>query len=328
MFKKKLCEALITWELECKGPLLIRDERWAEPLTLAGGKEQGFPDTVFLSHLTTDKIKGDLLKINGKPVPPKNFPFYVPGTSLRGPFRSQAEFILRSLQAPEAPAGKSACNPFEQEEKHCQSCSKRLENVSNSAQKYKEACPACKIFGCAGLASRISFMDADIQRYTSVYRDMVAIDRFTGGAVKGALMRFHVLEGTKFSTSIRLTNFDLWQLGLLAYTFRDFAASQVAIGFGKSKGFGLVHAKVSKIVFSWPKASQAVEHLGSLIPDEEKETYGITRRAALDIGPHLKECKAQPLSWYQQYSLEDPPGLDAIWQGAAAAFNEYMEAGS
>ena len=54
MLKRKLCEAVITWELECKGPLLIRDERWHDHL---GKQDQGFPGTVFMSRLTLEGIK-------------------------------------------------------------------------------------------------------------------------------------------------------------------------------------------------------------------------------------------------------------------------------
>ena len=257
MLKRTLCQATFTWTLTCDGPLLIADGRYEKPDPTNKQESGKFPDKLFISRNSPAEFnnKANLL------VPPI-LRYYVPGTSLRGPFRAQAERIIRSLLDNMAPP-LTACDPFQdkteeasdntQEAQEDQkkkfsllSCSKRLEGEKDKwPTVYAGACPACKLFGCTGTASRIQFTDADLKRdYHSVYRDMIGIDRFTGGVFQGekdgkgekksggANMRFHALEKTTFTTTVTVTNFELWQMGLLAYVFRDFQDGLVPIGFG------------------------------------------------------------------------------------------------
>jgi len=323
MLKRKLCEAVFTWNLTCKGPLLIKDERWSNFL---GSKKDGYPDCIFISHITLEEIKKKAPSCAKKP---PILPYYIPGTSIRGPFRARAEMIIRSLLPENADPGVTACDPFEQEDPKTRSCSKRLENTAETTSKYGSACPACKIFGCGGLASRIAFTDADIENgYRSVYRDMVGIDRFTGGAYKGAgdedggaLMRFHVLENTSFTTTVRLVNFELWQLGLLAYVFRDFEEELVPIGFGKTKGFGLVKGSVEKIELHYPDSTDKVEDLHTLIQEDKERSFYKIFGHKMTIQPGLKK-QPEGFSLYHTYSVED---IKNFWQDTAPAFNTYIE---
>lgn len=155
-----------------------------------------------------------------------------------------------------------------------------------------------------------------------MYRDMIGIDRFTGGVHSGANMRFHALEGTTFETTVSVRNFELWQLGLLAYVFRDFAEGLVSIGFGKSKGFGQVKGEVKAVTLSYPsgRADGKVQHLGSLCPPEECAGYGLAPFDALSV-PMTELPVPQP-SLYKTYAVAD---LDLFWQAAAPAFNDFVE---
>jgi hypothetical protein len=228
VLKRKLCEAAFHWELNCAGPLLIADGRYPqekvkEPFKGDKKRQGWYPDKFFINKTGEEEMIQLVRAVNFPP--PHNWGFYVPGTSLRGPFRAQAERILHSLISKEE-SPETACDPFEQDKnnrgKPLLGCSTRWEknNGAEGRNPYKEACPACKLFGFAGLASRISFADADInQGYRSVYRDMIGIDRFTGGVFTqdgggGANMRFHVLENLSFTTTVTVINFELWQLGL------------------------------------------------------------------------------------------------------------------
>lgn len=349
MLKRRLCQAEFSWTLTCDGPLLTRDERYTklmrEKYNEVWKKDKGFSDCISLSHLSEQEIESRAGEVQaGSP----RFPFFFPGTSLRGPFRAQAERIIRTL-APDASLEdlplKTACDPFISgqedagggrigaERQKYQSCSKRLENKQGIP--YKLACPACKLFGFAGLASRIAFADADIDAgYHSVYRDMVGIDRFTGGAFqektadgksKGALMRFHVLENASFSTKVTVVNFELWHLGLLAYVFRDFQEGLVPLGFGKTKGFGLVKGEVTEVTLAYPRtvAPGKIEHLGSLMPAKETGVYGV---AAVEAPPleGLKEKAGDTLSLFKTFSLK-PQDLALFWQKTAEAFNSYVD---
>ena len=323
MLKRKLCEAAFQWELTCKGPLLIRDGRY--DCEKGSGKE-GFPDCLFMSHLSKEELENVAKNCNNKP--PK-MPFYVPGTSIRGPFRSLAERIVRSLLPEDAPPHLTACNPFEQKDKKKLGCSKRLEKEENNGSKYATACSACKLFGCAGLASRICFTDADIdsESYKSVYRDMIGIDRFTGGVFKGddgsggANMRYHVLENTMFTTTVTVVNFELWQLGLLAYVFRDFEKGLVPIGYGKTKGFGQVKGKITEITLTYSAIPTHIKHMGSLMTSAtERDYYDISTCEAPSF-KHFKVKENDDLSLYQSVTVTD---IGAFWSEIAPFFNKYV----
>lgn len=322
MLKRKLCEAVFDWRLECKGPLLIADGRYEKP---PSKDDNHYPDKIFISQADMSGKVLPQLKANPAKAP-EGLPFYIPGTSLRGPFRSQAERIIRSLLPEDARSGKTACDPFEQDKQNRSdtlSCSKRLEG---EPVKYRAACPACKLFGCAGLASRIIFEDAHISHYRSVYRDMIGIDRFTGGVYTGgesgggANMRFHVLEDTVAATKIIATNFELWQLGLLAYVFRDFAEGLVPVGFGKTKGFGRVRATVKEITLTYPKdkAVGKIEHLGTLAAGES-EHYDFYPSPAPDVALTKQSNR---FGLYETYRISD---LDGFWATVAPVFNQFLE---
>lgn len=334
MLKRKLCEAVIKWNLECEGPLLIADGRYSKDQMMNGlsdgirkAKSKLCPDNFFVNKIDPQVMMQEILNAESNP-PNGEWGFYVPGTSIRGPFRALGERIIRSNVPEDAPLHLSACDPFEQDETHVQTlgCSKRLETGLNGNSQYAEACPACKLFGCAGLASRIQFADAHIEQSTSVYRDMIGIDRFTGGVYKGsggggANMRFHVLENTRFSTTISVTNFELWQLGLLAYVFRDFEEGRVSIGAGKTKGFGKVKGTISEIRLTYPVSPIRIEHMGSLMSSAtERDYYKIftcdtplfDKWDAVDDG----------LSLYSSVVVADKKNFIRI---VAGYFNNYIE---
>lgn len=321
MLKRKLCEATFQWELKCEGPLLIRDGRY----TAKGQKAEGFPDCLFISHLGFTEFEKIAERCGNKP---PDLPFYVPGTSIRGPFRALAERIIRSLAPEDAPLPFTACDPFEQNDVKSWGCSTRLEKAGEHKSKYALACPACKIFGCAGLASRTRFTDADIESYRSVYRDMIGIDRFTGGVYTGgaegsggANMRFHVLEDTTFTTTINITNFELWQLGLLAYVFRDFQIGMASIGYGKTKGFGQVKGKIKRITVAYPTATGHIEHMGSLMGSaNERSYYGVAVCDAPEFA-HFSSIK-EPFLLYQMFEVND---TSAFFETVAPFFNRYIE---
>lgn len=171
---------------------------------------------------------------------------YLPGTSLKGVIRSHAERIARTLRT------GSVCNPFAENGDEI-SCSKKLAKEESNEKAYRESCLACKMFGSTRYAGRVSISDAypfecnpRPQR-----RDGVGIDRFTGGAFGGALFNLEVVVGGKFKADISLVNFELWQLGLLAYVLKDMEDGLVSVGSGKSRGLGRVKATILKTVLSY-----------------------------------------------------------------------------
>ena len=336
MLKRRLCEAVFQWELRCDGPFLIADGRYSQKEVMKPyennreeKKRRGgwYPDKFFINREEPEKMIGRIRDSQSSP-PNGKWGFYVPGTSIRGPFRALAERIIRSLLPEDAPPHLTACNPFEQKNKKDIGCSKRLEKEENNGSKYATACSACKLFGCAGLASRISFTDAGIiGNYKSVYRDMIGIDRFTGGVFKGddgsggANMRYHVLENTKFTTTVTVVNFELWQLGLLAYIFRDFKQGLVPIGFGKTKGFGQVKGEITEIILTYPVIPTQIEHMGSLMSSAtERDHYGIHICESPSFEEYF-DSRDDGLSLYHSVAVTN---ITAFWDKVAPLFNEHV----
>ncbi len=330
MMRRRLCSASFTWTLACPGPLLIADGRYEKPDDRANrGK---LPNKLFVSRSSdhNHELKRAVLSHPGKP---PDLPFYVPGTSLRGPFRAQAERIVRSLRGAEDRPPTTACDPFVDAPADLASCSSRLRASPPEPSPYAAACPACRLFGCTATASRVQLADADLTGpCRSVYRDMIGIDRFTGGvyagnaneetgARGGANMRFHALEDTTFTTTVTVTNFELWQLGLLAHVFNDFADGMVALGFGKSKGFGQVQGTVREARLAYPAGhgGKCIDHLGSLSSPAERQHYGLHEWPA--PAARLTPKPDHSLSLYETYLVAD---LDDLWRAAAAAFADFI----
>ncbi|HEX9943045.1 MAG TPA: RAMP superfamily CRISPR-associated protein [Thermoanaerobaculia bacterium] len=327
MLKRRLCEARFEWKLSCEGPLLIADGRYEKKRT--EGEDRGkSPHKIFISRAPEEKVRQ--IAEQARTAEQVRLPFFVPGTSLRGPVRAQAERILRTLIEGSAPA--TACDPFQQGQGPAQSCSKRLDET-HADVPYAAACPACRLFGCTGTASRIQFSDADIDKSArSVFRDMIGIDRFTGGVYQGEIgaagkksgganMRFHALEGASFTTAVNLVNFELWQLGLLAFVFRDFEEGLVSIGFGKTKGFGQVKGTIGKIQLVYPNGRHKgkIQHLYSLA-EQERNAYHLHPYEAPDFG--LEKVGSGSLDLFETFEVRDVPGF---WATVAPAFTDFVE---
>ena len=135
-------------------------------------------------------------------------------------------------------------------------------------------------------------------------------------------MRFHVLENTCFETTIAITNFELWHLGLLAYVFRDFREGLVPIGFGKTKGFGQVKAELPDITLKYiTNTPNGIDHLGTLTTDDERSCYQLHSYPVPDFALDPVPPPAGQWSLYNSFTV---PDKDAFWAAAAGAFNAYV----
>ena len=318
MLKRRLCEARFTWKLSCEGPLLIADGRYEKKKAEDKESKGKSPDKIFISRTPQDQMKRTVEQARSAEAL-RSLAFYVPGTSLRGPVRAQAERILRTVLPGDPPA--TACDPFQMEEVATRSCSKRLDEKREDVP-YAAVCPACRLFGCAGTASRVQISDADIGTSArSVFRDMIGIDRFTGGVHQGANMRFHALEGASFETTVAVTNFELWQLGLLAFVFRDFEEGLVSIGFGKTKGFGQVTGKIQSVEIAYPRGRQEgkLQDLYSLATKDEQGHYGLHPHKAPAL--EMKAPKSARLDFYEIFQVDVEP----LWTAAAEAFLGFVQ---
>ncbi len=269
MLKKLLNECRFTLKVHTEGPVLIKSGY----ATVSG------PD---MTPVRTYR--------NGKSE------VYLPGSSLKGVFRSHIEKVIRTLK------NGVVCNPFvktnpysENDQLVCPdyvevSCGDKFdvrqkdtlpvskvpwrrhpkeEDLSNEAV-YLDSCPACRLFGSNSFIGRVAISDAYLaegSQQKTEQRDSVGIDRLTGGAASGAKFDLEVVSsGVDFETDIYLRNFEVWQIGILMLIVTDLEEGLIRIGSGRSRGLGNVKATVSDV---------SINYLGVVDGRSDNEVWGL-----------------------------------------------------
>lgn len=172
---------------------------------------------------------------------------FLPGSLLKGIFRSRCEKIIRTLDV-------RVCDPLEDSDGEVMSCAKRFKDMEEKGKTlspggiYKDSCLVCKLFGSSYMKGRIKVMEAYPSTPIQLKKvDNVAIDRFTGGAIEGKKFNAQIAISGEFNCEVQLNNFELWQLGLLAYLFKDSYLKDLCIGYGKYKGYGKVKGVIEEV---------------------------------------------------------------------------------
>jgi len=211
MFKRLYNEAVISFEMKTVSPLFIN----------SGDSDQLDPaaaDNTFLAMYRDGKLL---------PV--------LPGSSLKGVFRSSIEQLLPgSCDIFENPCARR----IRQKERE-QGRKQQEEGFELGKERYRESCPACKMFGSTMIKSRISFMDAYPKGdYRIGHRASAAIDRITGATRRNALFEFEYVEDALFKCEIRFRNFFRWHIKAVLEVFNRINQGFVTFGGLTSKGFG------------------------------------------------------------------------------------------
>ncbi|MEM1520650.1 MAG: CRISPR-associated RAMP protein Csx7 [Thermoproteota archaeon] len=179
---------------------------------------------------------------------------YIPGSSMKGIFRSAAESIAKSQGIKPDPCSglsKNSCMDLKRFE------GRRLSELveehlkSNQLQEAikifaDSACLLCKVFGAPSYKSKVFFEDAYPVNANGRLTDVptgikmgIAIDRSTGAVAAGALYRIEYIEpGALFSFSLNATNLPNYAVGLLAEVFTLLDEGMIRVGGFKSRGFG------------------------------------------------------------------------------------------
>jgi len=285
MLKKLVNEAYLTLRITTTGPLLIK----------SGHASISGPD---MTPVLTYR--------NGQQE------VFLPGSSLKGVFRSHIEKIVCSLKP------QVVCYPFAGGEGHeadvkqrqrdyRESCGamftqrakqsdderKRLEE--NTELVYRESCPTCRLFGSTGFIGRVAIGDAYLTSASiKEQRDGVGIDRLTGGASHGAKFELEVVSSdVSFETDIHLRNFEIWQLGMLFVVMQDMEDELIRIGSGRSRGLGKIVAKILDQEHNGRPGGVAISCIrGSVEPDNQlwgmgrwlnDESYGTWKDDLLEL---------------------------------------------
>ncbi|MDR7416044.1 MAG: RAMP superfamily CRISPR-associated protein [Armatimonadota bacterium] len=261
MHKRRWNALKLDLRIEPRAPLLIKSGL-ASP-------NPSLPDMQFVRTMT-----------------PEGETVFIPGSSLKGTFRSFTEKVLRTVKA------NGACEPFPSSPDYC---GRRLGGEEDPARIYQQSCRACKIYGNTRLRGRLSFTDAFPEGAVKTEtRYGVAISRLTNAVVPGALYETEVLVQGRFLTSLVLENFEVWQVGLLALTLQAINDGLVKLGFGKNRGFGEVSMTVEQAIVEMAKhpdlPRNALWGVGAFVEESERSRYGLQPNDRLEELPEGTEA--------------------------------------
>ncbi len=275
MLKQLVNECVIELAIRPDGPILIK----------SGIETVSGPDMAFVRTWRDGELQA-----------------YLPGSSLKGVLRSHAERIARTF------GETKACDPFSKNGP-TMFCGHRFETrkqrfnegkALGNTTVYAQSCPICRLFGSTWYGGRLATADAYAEGRMpgTEQRDGVGIDRFTGGAARGAKFELEVVTSGTFVTTLHIRNFELWQLGLAGFLLQDLKDGLIRVGMGKSRGLGKVRGKVRsiRVDFLGPQAPApqngqlALKGMGSLIHEDMARAYGIVQPDEVTV-PFVGEWK-------------------------------------
>jgi CRISPR/Cas system CSM-associated protein Csm3 (group 7 of RAMP superfamily) len=178
----------------------------------------------------------------------------LPGSSLRGALRSRAEQVLRTFGGPAAACdlNRAGCSCHDRVEKENERRKEQGKPLLTFREELEQHCLACQVFGSGRYASPVKLTDfhaLEDRRGEPVAHELVAIDRFTGGAAPQHKFDAESSAGPTLAGEIhlelgsdRLTD---WGLGLLALVLRDLLLGDVPLGFGTARGFNEYQARIT-----------------------------------------------------------------------------------
>ncbi|MCA9983186.1 MAG: CRISPR-associated RAMP protein [Anaerolineales bacterium] len=176
---------------------------------------------------------------------------YIPGSSLKGAWRSYTEAILRTVQGD----GNKwlACLPIVRQEFDEERCLPQR-RINELKEQYRQdqagldavlraqSCWTCRVFGNGQLASKLLIKDLMIETqsfYRSEIRDGVAIDRDSGRAADGFKYQFEAVPaGAAFGLEVVIENASAAELGLAMLGLRALERGDILLGGAKSRGLG------------------------------------------------------------------------------------------
>lgn len=195
---------------------------------------KGTIEAVTPLHIGSGKPEIELGEVDMPIIKDTNDQPYIPGSSLKGKTRAEAERILRKQNI-------YVCTPPD------------VRNMCGSKKSNpEEFCLCCKIFGTAGavsVASKTRFRDAyPVNKVeTLLERTGTAIDRKTGTVSKSALYSIEAVPaGTVFSFEVVAENMTDEELKVLLAALKSVEHS--ALGGSSSRGFGKVKINIDSVV--------------------------------------------------------------------------------
>jgi len=269
--------ALLLREVLLEGYLVNRG-----PLRVGTGREPPLGSAVDLAVLRVN--------LGGKLIP------YIPGSSLKGVFRSAAVQLarLKGLSVCTGLSGET-CMDWESPELGGATLLSEIQGMlrekrSEEAIKlfHGKACLLCKVFGSLSFTGHVEFSDAypiggdgSVLDVPVGVRTGISINRRTGAVYRGALYQVEYVEpGARFRFSIRATNLPNYGLGLLARILRMLNDGWVRVGGFKTRGFGEVAVESLRFKARGP----TVQGARMLAVDERDEEVDLADAASVTQG--------------------------------------------
>jgi CRISPR-associated protein Csm3 len=224
------------------------------------------------SRLSLEPTGTDLPVVRG----PDGLPF-IPGSTLKGVIRAQAERILRTIdRRPDL----WSCDPFENLciQSEIQQGNRTMGDALFAEQVWAKSCLACRLFGSPLLGGRLFFKDAPLSNATDLpvvtqIRDGVGIDRDLGAARHGIKYDFEVVvPGTLFDVEIVAENVEPWELGFVLSVLRLWQEGALAIGGKATRGPGW--GRLTELRLQRLEQAQLISYLsGAGMPEATVDSF-------------------------------------------------------
>ena len=237
--------------------------------------------------------------------------FVLPGSSLRGVFRSHAEKIARTLTTFDCAERKDflimcpACDPHADNNASLASCNSLLRKYRKERQilpdeevQDKQLCLACQLFGSSYKGTRFYVGDGAVNSFNIKIMDFLAIDRFTGGGKEGAKFNALILWKPDFKVRIFFENPREWDMGWLMLVFKDIRDGLLSVGSGKNKCFGNVKLTDESIKFGFISDDFLLNGLNINISDSFE---GVFRTATWNFEELVNEPEKPVELWIQEF---------------------------
>jgi len=278
----------------------------------------------------------------------ENGHLYIPGSSLKGVFRQRAEYIANLVNQ----TGLGSCHLFDSdlhqptddtEAYYRLACGYRFnirqqayeagKHPFTMAQRFKDACPACQMFGhtlYAGHLRVTDFTAIDEERTTQLPH--IALDRITNSVAtrvsgakasnSGQLFTNEYVTQTCFTGNLILTNFTLWQIGWLSYLLRDLQDGLIRIGHKRTSGAGQVEIQDTIVTLRQlpTPANDFVNGVGRYLSPEQRLAYGFAEEAPISISK---------LKWQRDHqwhtTILSPKQQQLLWQATRPLASAYLQ---
>jgi CRISPR-associated RAMP protein (TIGR02581 family) len=230
-----------------------------------------------------------LIRIGEKDLP------YIPGSSLKGVFRTASEFLARSYGLNVCLMGEGCKNSYNEELQEIMKTG-NVERIREILSKY---CLVCKIYGSATFRSHINFEDAYPSEGCIPSRSVktgIAIDRKSGAVKTGALYQVEFVDpGAIFNQTTSFINVPNYGIGLFSEIIENVNSGFIKVGGFKSRGFGKVSMKPKKlegfvILNGEYKSVESIESLPPVDNDDEVvEIESLDENALMSLMERFKE---------------------------------------